>query len=119
MTISSAASLDYGASTNIVTNGGLETNTTGWVAQGTNTIARSTEQARSGAASLKVTYQNAATPMASYVPLVVTDELHAFSWSRARLSHPTIHTNGATASRAATAISLPTTSLNGSRGHIA
>lgn len=68
------------AATNLVTNGGFETNTTGWAAQGTNTIARSAEQARSGAASLKVTYQNTAAPLASFQPpLVITDALHAFS----------------------------------------
>lgn len=66
--------------TNIATNGGAETNTSGWAAIGTNTIARSTEQAHSGAASFKVTYQNSAAPMAVYEPpLVITDELHAFS----------------------------------------
>lgn len=67
--------------TNIVTNGGIETNTTGWAASGTNTIARSTEQAHSGAASLKITYSNSVTPMAVFEPpLVITDALHTFSY---------------------------------------
>ena len=67
--------------TNVVTNGGLETNTTGWAAIGTNTIARSIEQAHSGAASLKVTYQDAASPMAAFQPpLVITDDLYTFHY---------------------------------------
>lgn len=48
-------------STNLVTNGGFETNTTGWVKVGTNTIAVSAEQAWSGAQSLKATYQDSTT----------------------------------------------------------
>ena len=65
--------------TNRITNGGIETNTTGWVAQGTNTIVRSTEQAHSGAASLKITYNNALTPMGFHL-VTITDALHAFSY---------------------------------------
>lgn len=41
--------------TNLITNGGLETNITGWVSGANRTMARSTEQAHSGAASLKTT----------------------------------------------------------------
>lgn len=43
------------ASTNLVTNGGFETNTTGWSAGSRFTIARSTEQAKFGGASCKAT----------------------------------------------------------------
>lgn len=39
--------------TNLITNGGFETNATGWVDGGNTTLARSTEQAHSGAASGK------------------------------------------------------------------
>lgn len=43
-------------STNLITNGGAETNATGWVGRnGTETIARSTTQAKFGAASTAVT----------------------------------------------------------------
>lgn len=42
--------------TNLVTNGGLETNTTGWSVGASSTIERSTDQAKFGAASLKCTY---------------------------------------------------------------
>lgn len=42
--------------TNLLTNGGFETNITGWTTSGTNTLARSTEQAHSGVASAKATY---------------------------------------------------------------
>lgn len=41
--------------TNLVLNGGFETNTTGWVANGSATITRSTTQAMYGTAGLKVT----------------------------------------------------------------
>lgn len=44
--------------TNLVTNGGFETNTTGWTTGGTNSIAVSTEQAKFGSQSLKCTYQD-------------------------------------------------------------
>src|SRR3990167_4449938 len=48
----------HGETENLCTNGGFETNTAGWSASGTNTLARSTEQAKFGAASAKCTYQN-------------------------------------------------------------
>ena len=41
------------AATNLITNGGFETNTTGWSDGGNTTLSRSTEQAHSGAASGK------------------------------------------------------------------
>lgn len=41
------------AATNLVTNGGFETNTTGWGDGGNTTLTRSTEQANSGTASGK------------------------------------------------------------------
>lgn len=46
------------AATNLCTNGGIETNMTGWSTLGTNTIARSTAQKKFGAASLIATYQD-------------------------------------------------------------
>ena len=42
-------------STNLITNGGFETDITGWVSGANRTTVRSTEQAHSGAASLKTT----------------------------------------------------------------
>ena len=51
--ITSAASLDYDASTNLIANGGFETNTTDWADGGNTTLTRSTEQAHSGGASGK------------------------------------------------------------------
>lgn len=44
--------------TNECTNGGFESNTTGYITGGTNTIASSTEQARFGSRSCKWTYQD-------------------------------------------------------------
>jgi hypothetical protein len=44
--------------TNMISNGGLETNVTGWTTAGSNTIARDTTKAKFGSASLKATYQN-------------------------------------------------------------
>ena len=44
------------AATNLCTNGGFETNATGWGTSGSSTIARSTAAAFEGSASLKVTY---------------------------------------------------------------
>lgn len=43
------------ATTNLITNGGVETGTSGWVANNAATIARVTGQAKFGSASLKVT----------------------------------------------------------------
>lgn len=42
--------------TNLCTNGGFETNTTGWGTSGSDTITRSTAEKVEGAASLKITY---------------------------------------------------------------
>jgi hypothetical protein len=44
--------------TNLLTNGGFETDTTGWATTANNTIARSTVQKHSGAASLLCTFQD-------------------------------------------------------------
>lgn len=44
--------------TNLCTNGDFETNVTGWTAAGSNTIARSTAQAKYGSASARCTYGN-------------------------------------------------------------
>lgn len=57
MAIKSVAALDYPAATNLVTNSDAVTNTTGWSAGGTNTLARSTAQALPDAStSFKCTY---------------------------------------------------------------
>jgi hypothetical protein len=50
----------YEASTNKLINGGFETNTTGWLATSTNTIASSAEQAKFGSKSCKVVSNNTA-----------------------------------------------------------
>jgi len=44
--------------TNLVSNGGMETNATGWTAGGSNTVTRDTSRAKFGSASLKAAYQN-------------------------------------------------------------
>ncbi len=64
--------------TNLLTNPSFETNTTGWVTDGTNTIAQSAEQAHSGANSLKWTFADNST-IARYGSLVLTDADHTFS----------------------------------------
>lgn len=201
MTISSAPSLDYGAVTNLVSNGGFETNTTGWSDGANVTLSRSTEQAHSGVASGKavmdttnagenacgfitVTAAAAGAHVWSawvYVPTawsggtialdtsgwtglspadgtnVNADMALRDQWQRivapitvdsgdlsgavrvvvigivsgefiyiddaqfeaGAVATPYIATDGGTASRSATAIALPTFSLNGGRGHIA
>lgn len=65
------------ATTNLCTNGGFATNTTGWTTGGTNTIARDTTRAKFGVASLKATYQDNLT-LADFV-VTVTDAFHAFT----------------------------------------
>jgi hypothetical protein len=54
------------AATNLLDNTRFGTNTTGWATGGTNTIARSTDQAKFGDYSLKCTYGNTAAQLASY-----------------------------------------------------
>jgi hypothetical protein len=49
------------AATNLVTNGGFTTNTTGWTAGGTNTVTRTTARAKFGAASAFLAYADNAT----------------------------------------------------------
>lgn len=49
-----------GASTNLLINGGFETNTTGWTLAGTASIARDTTLSKFGTASLKITSTGAA-----------------------------------------------------------
>lgn len=74
------------ATTNLVTNGGFETNTTGWATIGTGTaIARSTAVAKFGAASLLVTLGNSDTfDGAVFSGLTLTDAtVYTFSaWVR-------------------------------------
>lgn len=59
------------AATNLETNGGFETNTTGWTTGGTNTIARSTTQKLFGADSLKATYADS-TSLAIHAGITFT-----------------------------------------------
>ena len=54
--------------TNLVPNGGFETNTTGWNAHGGTTITRDTSQARHGLASLRVTTNGASTGQGIITP---------------------------------------------------
>lgn len=63
--------------TNLVTNGGFETNTTDWAVTANNTIARSTVQKNSGAASLLCTYQDQ-VGLARF-PATLTAAAHIFS----------------------------------------
>ena len=77
-------------STNELTNGGAETNTTGWVKAGTNTLDRSTEQAHSGAASFKATYQDSTT-MAQYAITLTAVAYTASCW----MYIPTAYDGGA------------------------
>ncbi len=70
------------ASKNLITNPSFETNTTGWTASGTNTIAKSTAQSKFGANSLLCTYQNN-TALATFAALTLTAAAHALSaWVR-------------------------------------
>ncbi|MDP3991474.1 MAG: Ig-like domain-containing protein [Candidatus Colwellbacteria bacterium] len=69
------------ASTNRITNGGLETNTTGWTTGGTNILARSTTQAKFGVASAKVTYADSATLLTGTINGVTASLIHwASAW---------------------------------------
>lgn len=65
--------------TNIITNGGFETDETGWTTAGTNVRARSLEQAHSGAASLKCTY-NDTLLLAQFVPTITDNEYIMSAW---------------------------------------
>jgi hypothetical protein len=66
------------ATTNKLTNPSFETNTTGWSASGTNTIAQSTAQQKFGAYSLLCTYQNNTT-LATFASLTLTAAAYEFS----------------------------------------
>src|SRR3990167_8608460 len=66
------------ATTNLCTNGGFETNTTGWTTSGTSTIERSTAQAKFGAASAKCT-RGTGTSLAIAPSATLTAALHAIS----------------------------------------
>lgn len=65
------------AATNLCTNGGFETNTTGWTTGGTNTFAVDTGQAKFGAKSGKATYADNAT-LADY-GATITNVAHTAS----------------------------------------
>lgn len=66
----------FEGSTNLVTNGGFETNTTGWAASGTNTIER-VGGIKFGSYILKCTYQNN-TILGSYA-ITLTAAIHSLS----------------------------------------
>jgi hypothetical protein len=63
--------------TNLPTNPSFETNTTGWATGGTNTITRSSEQAKFGSYSLKCTYQD--TAALAYDSITLTAAAHSLS----------------------------------------
>lgn len=65
------------AATNLCTNGGFETNTTGWATAGTNAIARSSDVAKFGGYSLQATYQDDTT-LASF-GITLTAAAHSAS----------------------------------------
>jgi len=69
------------AATNLITNGGLETNTTGWSAIGDGVIARSTAQAKFGAASLRLTAPigGSTNNRARFVPTLSPSTQYTFS----------------------------------------
>lgn len=67
----------WDAATNLCTNGGFETNTTGWTTGGTNTLAVDTGQFKFGAKSGKATYSNNAT-LADYAA-IITNVAHTVS----------------------------------------
>lgn len=67
------------ATTNLCTNGGFETNTTGWTAGGTNTLAASADRAKFGAKSGKATYANNAT-LADYAATITNTAHTASCW---------------------------------------
>ena len=63
--------------TNLCTNGGFETNTTGWAVGGANTIARSADVAKFGSYSAKATYQDNA--MLASFGVTLTAAIHSAS----------------------------------------
>ena len=67
----------WAAATNLCTNGGFETNTTGWTAGGTNTLAASAAQAKFGTKSGLATYADNAT-LADYAA-TITNAAHTAS----------------------------------------
>jgi len=66
------------AATNLITNPSFETNTTGWAASGTNTIASSTAEAKFGGYSLKATYQDNTT-LATYAATLTASTTYYLS----------------------------------------
>ena len=75
-----AVEASYGlweATTNLVTNGGFETNTTGWTTGGTNTIAVSAAQQKFGAQSCLATYADNAV-LADFA-ITITNAEHTVS----------------------------------------
>lgn len=78
------------AATNLVTNGGAETNTTGWVTGGTNVFSRSTDQKKFGAASFKCEWGNSV--VAGQFGITLTAAQHVY---HAWLYIPTAYDGGA------------------------
>lgn len=66
------------ATTNLITNGGAETNTTGWATAGTNTLSRSTSQAKFGSAAFSCQIGNSAT-IATYSIGLSSSTVYSFS----------------------------------------
>lgn len=65
---------------NLITNGNFETDTTGWFASGTNTIAVSTEQAKFGFQSCKSTFSNNATLASQNITLTASTQYQFSAW---------------------------------------
>src|SRR3990167_7328432 len=71
------------STTNLNTNGGLETNTTGWTASSKSSLARSTEQAKFGTASCKGTVTLTATGnfgLCNYLTTLTAAVHYASAW---------------------------------------
>lgn len=75
----SVVDVDYPAATNLVTNGGFETNDTGYISSSGNTTVRSTAQAKFGSASGLCTYGGTVGSGCAVYGITLTAAAHAFS----------------------------------------
>ena len=67
------------ATTNLCVNPSFETNTTGWSASGTNTIAQSSDAQMFGNYSLKATYQDNTTLASDSITLPTTNTTYTLT----------------------------------------